>query len=218
MSLLPGELSTVYRPRPASNDLKLIIEDSLEELYQVWDSRFRDLYGPLHLRIRDLCERFIRCGDPHFGFVRLRCVNPDCPKRDEREPCPQDIAGEAPVPNPPLTLLPSQLPPPPGSSSSQEDTNEDDRKSDFLCRRKRGWGVLISQVWHENPELCRCCRQSSQFGRVEMWCGGLGRAWRIIARRQSRSRPRLNLSMNFGPSQPGSLSNWCRRRGWRVMR
>ena len=47
-------------------DLKEIVEHSLEEVLRVWDDRFRETYGPLHPRVRDLCERFLRCGDLHF--------------------------------------------------------------------------------------------------------------------------------------------------------
>ena len=57
---------------------------TLEELFQVWDSRFLKEYGPLHPRIRFLCESFLRCGDPHFGFLRVRCVNPACHKKEEK--------------------------------------------------------------------------------------------------------------------------------------
>lgn len=64
-----------YRPRPATDDLKDIVEDHLEELLEVYDQRFRRGYGPLHPRVRDLLESFLRCGDPHFGFLRLRCPN-----------------------------------------------------------------------------------------------------------------------------------------------
>jgi hypothetical protein len=34
-----------YRPRSPRNDLKEIVEDSLEELFRVWDARFRESYG-----------------------------------------------------------------------------------------------------------------------------------------------------------------------------
>ena len=62
-----------YVPRASSNTLKLIVEDHLEELREVYDDRFRDTYGPLHLRVLDLLERFLCCGDPHSGFFLLRC-------------------------------------------------------------------------------------------------------------------------------------------------
>ena len=60
-----------------TNALKEIVEDHLEELLRVYDERFRLNYGPFHPRVKDLLERFTRCGDPHFGFLRLRCTNSD---------------------------------------------------------------------------------------------------------------------------------------------
>ena len=73
-----------YRPRSPRNDLKEIVEDSLEELFRVWDARFRESYGGLPPRVRELLERFLRCGDLHYGFVRLRCLNPDCKEKEEK--------------------------------------------------------------------------------------------------------------------------------------
>jgi hypothetical protein len=52
----------------------------MEELFAVWDERFYKTYGPLHRR----GKRFVRCGDLHFGFLRLRCTNPSCPSKQER--------------------------------------------------------------------------------------------------------------------------------------
>ena len=56
----------------------------MEELFCVWDDRFRERFGPLHPRTRTLLERFLRCGDLHFGFLRLRCDNPHCRHKGER--------------------------------------------------------------------------------------------------------------------------------------
>ena len=80
----PAPAQGHYRPRAATNDLKEIVEDSMEELFQSWDTRFRDTYGPLHPRVKGLLEAFVRCGDLHFGFVRVRCTNPNCHKKDEK--------------------------------------------------------------------------------------------------------------------------------------
>ena len=73
-----------YRPRAATNALKEIVEDAMEEMLRVWDDRFRDSYGPLHPRVKHLLEAFVRCGDLHFGFARVRCVNPECHKKEEK--------------------------------------------------------------------------------------------------------------------------------------
>ena len=45
-------------------------------MLELYDGRFLSTYGPLHPRVRKLFEAFTRCGDPHFGFLRMRC--PDC--------------------------------------------------------------------------------------------------------------------------------------------
>ena len=81
-ALLPGAASR-YIPRAASNPLKEIVEDSLEELLCSWEERFAKDHGPLHKRLRGQLEAFLRCGDAHFGFLRLRCVNPECTDKQE---------------------------------------------------------------------------------------------------------------------------------------
>ena len=83
MLACPTEGTPRYRPRSASNVLKEIVEDSLEELLSSWQERFAEDHGPLHARVKKLFESFTRCGDLHFGFLRLRCENPDCPKKGE---------------------------------------------------------------------------------------------------------------------------------------
>jgi hypothetical protein len=65
-----------YRPRAPTNPLKEQVEENLDALFRDWDSRFRKDHGPLHPRLRMLFEEYLKCGDPHFGFLRLRC--PDC--------------------------------------------------------------------------------------------------------------------------------------------
>ena len=83
---MPTALSTPaqgYVPRCATNDLKDIIEDWLEELVRVYDDKFLSSYGPFHPRVKELLERYVRCGDPHFGFLRLRCINPECTCKGE---------------------------------------------------------------------------------------------------------------------------------------
>jgi len=79
----PAAGTTRYRPRSASNPLKEIVEDSLGDLLASWDDRFASEHGPLHSRVKKLFEAFTRCGDLSFGFLRLRCSNPECPKKGE---------------------------------------------------------------------------------------------------------------------------------------
>jgi hypothetical protein len=72
-----------YRPRSASNPLKEIVEDGMEDLFRLWDDRFLEDHGPLHRRLRGQLEAFLRSGDAHFGFLRLRCINPACTSKQE---------------------------------------------------------------------------------------------------------------------------------------
>jgi hypothetical protein len=61
--------ATSYRPRSATNDLKEVVEDHMGELFQLYDERFSDQFGPIHRRVRVLFERFIRSGDLHMSPV-----------------------------------------------------------------------------------------------------------------------------------------------------
>ena len=83
MPACPAEGPVRYRPRSASNALKEIVEDGLDELLASWDDRFAKEHGPLHSRVKKLFESFTRCGDLSFGFLRLRCSNPQCPRKGE---------------------------------------------------------------------------------------------------------------------------------------
>jgi len=80
----PAAAAFGYRPRGYTNGLKQIVEDHLDELVRVWDERFAPECGPLHPRVKDLLERFVRCGDLHFGFLRLRCANEQFTAKGEK--------------------------------------------------------------------------------------------------------------------------------------
>ena len=73
-----------YVPRSSSGALKEIVEDHYEELLGDYDEKFLSTYGPMHPRVKGLLEAFIRCGDPHFGFLRLKCCNAQCEDKTER--------------------------------------------------------------------------------------------------------------------------------------
>jgi ribosomal protein S27E len=74
---IPALGSPRYRPRSADTTLRSLVETHLDELRRVHDDRFARKLGPLTPRVLDLFERFLRCGDPHFGFLRLRCETCD---------------------------------------------------------------------------------------------------------------------------------------------
>ena len=74
--LLPN-VATVYRPRqPRASPLYRTIERYLPEFERSYDQRYANRYGPWRSIISDAARRFLRCGDLHFGFARVRC--PDC--------------------------------------------------------------------------------------------------------------------------------------------
>jgi hypothetical protein len=84
MAALEAKAVPGYQPRSATNALKEIVGDALEDLLRLWDERFRKDLGPLHPRVRDLMEAFVKCGDPHFGFLRLKCLEPTCASKTEQ--------------------------------------------------------------------------------------------------------------------------------------
>ncbi len=70
-------VATVYRPRqPRASPLYRTIERYLPEFERCYDKRYANRYGPWRPIISDAARRFLRCGDLHFGFARVRC--PDC--------------------------------------------------------------------------------------------------------------------------------------------
>jgi hypothetical protein len=69
--------STIYRPRqPRASPLYQVIERFLPQFEQGYDERYAARYGPWRSVIGDAARAFLRCGDLHFGFARVRC--PDC--------------------------------------------------------------------------------------------------------------------------------------------
>jgi len=66
-----------YRPRqPRQSPLYLTIERYFPEFERTYDERYAKRYGPWRPIIGDVVRKFLRCGDLHFGFARVRC--PDC--------------------------------------------------------------------------------------------------------------------------------------------
>jgi hypothetical protein len=69
--------STIYRPRqPRASPLYQVIERFLPRFEQCYDDCYAARYGPWRAVIGDAARAFLRCGDLHFGFARIRC--PDC--------------------------------------------------------------------------------------------------------------------------------------------
>jgi len=67
-----------YIPR-GRNQLHTIFDRHLDEFCDVYDEKYAAKYGLFRLeRIRDICERFLTCGDYRLGLARIRCTNPNC--------------------------------------------------------------------------------------------------------------------------------------------
>jgi hypothetical protein len=67
-----------YVPR-GRNQLHAIFDRHLQEFCDVYDEKYAAKYGLFRLeRIRNICERFLTCGDYRRGVARIRCTNPAC--------------------------------------------------------------------------------------------------------------------------------------------
>lgn len=71
---LSSQVATVYRPRqPRQSPLYQLIERHLPEFERSYDDRYQQPFGPWRPIIGEVARKFLRCGDLHFGFVRVRC-------------------------------------------------------------------------------------------------------------------------------------------------
>ena len=67
----------LYRPRdPRASGLWQSMERHFETFRQVYDERFQAKYGFWRPVVERSAMAFLRCGDLHEGFARVRC--PDC--------------------------------------------------------------------------------------------------------------------------------------------
>ena len=63
-----------YRPRrPKNNPLHRLLDSHYEEFRHVYDERFSRHYGFLRPVTDEVVDKYLRCGDPHYGFARIRC-------------------------------------------------------------------------------------------------------------------------------------------------
>ena len=67
----------LYRPRdPQASDLWRLLDQHFETFQQVYDERFAAKYGFWRPIVERRVTAFLKCGDLHQGFARVRC--PDC--------------------------------------------------------------------------------------------------------------------------------------------
>ena len=68
---------TLYRPRnPQASDLWRLLDQHFDTFQQVYDERFAARYGFWRSIVERSVRAFLKCGDLHEGFARVRC--PDC--------------------------------------------------------------------------------------------------------------------------------------------
>ena len=67
----------LYHPRdPRAWDLWRLMDQHFETFQQVYDERFQAKYGYWRPVVERSVAAFLKCGDLHEGFARVRC--PDC--------------------------------------------------------------------------------------------------------------------------------------------
>jgi Transposase zinc-binding domain len=89
----------LYRPRdPRASDLWRLLDQHFETFQQVYDERFAAKYGFWRPVVERSVTAFLKCGDLHQGFARVRC--PDCQHEmflafscKQRSTCPTRITG-----------------------------------------------------------------------------------------------------------------------------
>ncbi len=74
-----AKAAPVYRPRrPRQSPLYRIIEQLFPQFEQLYPERYEKRYGFWRPIIGDVVRRFLRCGDLHFGFARVRRGGSEC--------------------------------------------------------------------------------------------------------------------------------------------
>ncbi len=71
------EALALYRPRdPQASDLWRLMDEHFATFQQVYDDRYQAKYGFWRPVVEHSVTAFLKCGDLHEGFARVRCA--DC--------------------------------------------------------------------------------------------------------------------------------------------
>jgi hypothetical protein len=63
-----------YRPKqPKITSLFKLLDIHYKEFRNVYDERFSKRYGYWRSVTDEVVEKYLRCGDPFYGFARIRC-------------------------------------------------------------------------------------------------------------------------------------------------
>ena len=78
LNACPTEIDfDVYQPcNPKASAYYRCVEDHFEQLETVWDERYQRRFGFWRPYVTDVIQRYLDCGDLHFGFARVKCE--DC--------------------------------------------------------------------------------------------------------------------------------------------
>ena len=77
MPKAPGINTQFYRPRnPEASPFYTIVRDYFNEFEQVYPRQYGLRFGFWRPLIREAVDKFLECGDPQYGFARVRC--PQC--------------------------------------------------------------------------------------------------------------------------------------------
>lgn len=73
----PSKVSgPVYRPRrPRQSPLYRIVDRHFPQFERTYDASYAGRYGRWRPIVGEVVRKYLRCGDLHFGFARVRCRN-----------------------------------------------------------------------------------------------------------------------------------------------
>jgi len=72
-----GPATRVYRPRqPRASPLFRLVESHFDQFQRVYPDRYQEKYGFWRPVVEVVVGKFLKCGDLHEGFARVRCQ--DC--------------------------------------------------------------------------------------------------------------------------------------------
>jgi hypothetical protein len=64
----------IYQPRnPKASGYYRCVQDHFEQLEMLWQDRYAPRYGFWRAYVTDVINRYLECGDLHFGFARVKC-------------------------------------------------------------------------------------------------------------------------------------------------
>jgi hypothetical protein len=71
--------SPVYHPRePTDSPLWNMVHNHYEDFKAHYDENCEKRYGFFRPVVDEVVEEYLKCGDLHEGFARVRCSNPAC--------------------------------------------------------------------------------------------------------------------------------------------